>query len=67
MVGSRGHGRRRAPADAEEMWRQTWKAKGTFRVHSPRLGNGAGEVGLARKQAPGGGRTGGTSGQRRPR
>ena len=57
VVGSRGHGRRRAPADAEEMLRQTWKAEGTFQVHSPHLGNRAGEASLAGKQAPGGRRT----------
>ncbi|XP_055272758.1 uncharacterized protein LOC129549549 [Moschus berezovskii] len=39
-------------ADAGERLGQTWKAEGTFRVHSPHLSNGAGEAGLAGKQAP---------------
>lgn len=61
VVGSRAHGQKRAPADAEEMLRQTWKAEGTFPVHSPHLGNGADRVGLAGKQAGGG--AGGLGGQ----
>lgn len=65
--GNQDHGSRDgggAPADAQkEMLRQSRRARGTFRVRTPNLGNGVGKAALAGKQAPGEGTMAGNRGQ----